>query len=93
VAESIEETLAARNKRYGTWREHARIAQNIKAALRDSPNWEKLTPYMRETFEMFAQKAGRILNGDPFYDDSWHDIIGYFQLVENHLKEVEQPNE
>ena len=30
---------------------------------------------------MNAQKVGRILNGDPNWSDSWHDIAGYAQLV------------
>ena len=27
----------------------------------------------------------RILNGDPDYHDSWHDIVGYAQLVADEL--------
>ena len=28
----------------------------------------------------------RILNGDPNYHDSWHDIIGYTKLVADELQ-------
>jgi len=35
---------------------------------------------------MIAHKIGRILNGDPDYQDSWHDIIGYARLVERQLQ-------
>lgn len=31
---------------------------------------------------MIQHKIGRILNGDPAYADSWHDIAGYATLVE-----------
>jgi hypothetical protein len=84
-SQSIESTLAERGNRYGQYGEHARITQAIKAAMADSPNWRALAPDQRETLEMIAHKAGRILNGDPDYHDSWHDIIGYTKLVADRL--------
>lgn len=81
----IAETLAERGSRYGSFVEHARIAQQIKAAMADSPNWAKLAPDQREALEMIAHKAARILNGDPDFHDSWHDIIGYTKLVADRL--------
>ena len=85
MSEEIDETLSKRGSRYGEFSEHARITQNIKDAMRDSPNWDSLTPAMKEALEMNAHKTGRILNGDPDYKDSWHDIIGYTKLVERDL--------
>lgn len=76
---------AERDKRCVSFSEHARIAQNIKAAMADSPNWSSLAPDMKETLEMIAHKAGRILNGDPKVRDSWHDIISYTQFVADRL--------
>ena len=84
-ARDIGATLAERGSRYGSFAEHARITQAIKAAMADSPNWSTLDDDMRETLEMIAHKAGRILNGDPLYHDSWHDIIGYTKLVADRL--------
>jgi len=81
----IDATLAERGSRYGSFTEHARITQAIKAAMADSPNWKTLDDDMRETLEMIAHKAGRILNGDPQYHDSWHDIVGYTKLVADRL--------
>lgn len=81
----IDNTLEERGSRYGSFDEHARIAQNIKRAMADSPNWAILEDDMKEALEMVAHKAGRILNGDPNYTDSWHDIIGYIRLVEKRL--------
>jgi hypothetical protein len=81
----IAQTLAERGTRYGEFHEHARITQNIKRAMADSPNWAKLSDDKKESLEMLAHKMGRILNGDPEYHDSWHDIIGYTKLVADRL--------
>jgi hypothetical protein len=85
VPADIDATLAERGSRYGSFTEHARITQAIKTAMADSPNWASLDPDMREALEMIAHKAGRILNGDPSYHDSWHDIVGYTKLVADRL--------
>jgi len=81
----VDNTLEERGNRYGKFENHARITQNIKRAMVASPNWGELPDYMKESLEMVAHKIGRILNGDPYYDDSWHDIIGYTKLVEDKL--------
>jgi len=81
----IDHTLEQRGQKYGEFPEHARITQNIKDAMRDSPNWTRLTPAMKEALEMNAHKIGRILNGDPNFHDSWYDIIGYTRLIEKDL--------
>lgn len=81
----ITATLAERGSRYGEFAEHARITQAIKAAMVDSPNWTALAADQREALEMIAHKVGRILNGDPDYHDSWHDIVGYTKLVADRL--------
>ena len=82
----IAQTLAERGTRYGDFSEHARITQAIKAAMVDSPNWATLPADMKEALEMNAHKMGRILNGDPNYHDSWHDIVGYTKLVADRLE-------
>lgn len=84
---SIESTLEERGNRYGSFDEHARITQNIKRAMQDSPNWGALPDDMKEALEMNAHKMGRILNGDPEFHDSWHDIIGYTKLVADRLEQ------
>jgi len=40
----------------------------------------------KEAVEMIAHKLGRIVNGDPHYDDSWVDIAGYAKLVSDRLQ-------
>lgn len=84
---TIEATLAERGSRYGEFPEHARITQNLKEAMADSPNWGKLSDAMKESLEMVAHKIGRILNGDPMYKDSWVDIEGYVHLISQTLKD------
>ena len=39
---------------------------------------------------MIQHKIGRILNGDPNYDDNWRDICGYSQLVLDELNGVKR---
>lgn len=88
----VASTLAQRGKRYGEFIEQGRITQNIKQAMMASPNWATLRPDMREALDMIAGKIARILNGDPYYDDSWHDIGGYAKLIEDTLN-VHYPTE
>ena len=82
---SIEETLTERGSKYGSFVGHADITQQLKAVMHDTPNWEKLHSDQKECLEMVAHKVGRILNGDPNYHDSWHDIVGYCKLVADRL--------
>lgn len=83
----INSTLNERGSRYGSFSEHARVTQNIKRAYQNSRTWKGLPDDMKEVLEMLAHKAGRILNGDPNYKDSWHDMIGYTKLIEERLED------
>lgn len=78
----LKETLKERGNRYGDFHGHAVVTQAIKAAMEKSKNWDTLSDDKREALEMIAHEIGRVLNGDPEYVDSWHDIAGYAQLVE-----------
>jgi len=40
----------------------------------------------QEALAMIAHKIGRIINGNPYYADSWIDIIGYAQLIVDELE-------
>lgn len=83
---AIDSTLAERGNRYGDFAGHAQITQGLKAVMRQSPKWNELADDQKEALEMTAHKIGRILNGDPNYVDSWHDVIGYNRLVEQRLE-------
>ncbi len=91
---NIDNTLNERGTRYGDFEDHAFITQDLKAVMQETPNWDALKADQKEALEMTAHKIGRILNGDPDYIDSWHDIIGYIRLVEQRLeKEQHQGKE
>lgn len=86
TASKIDDFIEQRKSRYGDYYENARVMQNIKAAMRDSPNWDRLTPAMKESLEMVAHKIGRILGGDPNFHDNWYDIEGYTNLITKTLE-------
>jgi len=81
----LTNTLAERLTKYGEFEDNARVTQNLKRVMRASANWERLSDDKKESLEMIAHKISRILNGDPEYADSWHDICGYSSLVEDLL--------
>jgi hypothetical protein len=81
----INSTINERGNNYGKFKDGADIMQELKSVMRSTPNWHKLTPSQRESLEMIQHKIGRILNGNPSYTDSWHDIQGYAKLVEDEL--------
>ena len=81
----IEATLLIRGATYGLFEHQARITQDLKQAMQRAQNWPKLQDDMKESLHLIASKIARILNGDPNYVDSWHDIIGYALLIEKRL--------
>lgn len=85
---SIEQTLEERGKRYGDFAGHALVTQGLKDAMYGVAGWRRLSPSQKEALEMIVHKIGRILNGDPDYADSWHDIAGYAKLVEDELNDA-----
>ncbi len=82
---SLAGTLEQRGNRYGSFDSHAAISQYLKTSIEQAPSRTALTPAMVEALEMIFHKVARILNGDPTYADSWHDIAGYATLVEKEL--------
>lgn len=84
--QDVDAILDQRHNQYGTFSEQCLTAQNLKSAMRHSPNWQKLPADMKESLEMIATKTARILNGDFTYDDSWVDIAGYAQLIVDRLR-------
>lgn len=78
---SVRDTLKERGSRYGSFETHAEYAELINRVFQMSPNWENMKPDSKESLRIIANKIGRILNGDPEYDDNWRDIAGYSTLV------------
>jgi hypothetical protein len=90
MANDVTETLTERGNRYGKFKDHAELSQQLKNVMRCSDGWGALDYDMREALEMIQHKVARILNGDPTYADSWHDIAGYAKLVDDRLNGVER---
>ena len=89
----IETTLAERGSRYGVFLGHGHIAQELKTCIRFHlvARDKKLQYDQQEALDMICHKIARIINGDPDYADSWHDIAGYATLVENRLNGKPNP--
>jgi len=81
----VTETLGQRENRYGEYKRVSTTAQWLKNVMRGGESWDDMEPYMQESLDLIANKLARIVNGDPFYDDSWHDVGGYAKLVEIEL--------
>lgn len=90
---NINETLTERESRYGNFMHHAEITQTLKDVMYATRKWTLLQADQRECLEMIAHKIGRILNGDPNYADSWHDIAGYATLVDKRLVQDQEEAE
>lgn len=84
----LNDILKERGKRYGEFIGHAKVTMDLKRVLRHhiydrdlvlaDDQWEAL--------DMICHKIGRIVNGDPSYEDSWADIGGYAKLVADRLR-------
>lgn len=85
--QSLDLTLQERGKHYGDFLGHAQITQQLKEViiLALKARGKHLADDQQEALDMIAHKIGRIVNGDPEYADSWHDIAGYAQLVADRL--------
>ena len=83
----VDSTLTERGKNYGDFTDNADYAQRIKQAFYESRSWHTMPTYMQEALDLIASKIGRMLSGDPFYADNWHDIGGYTTLVEQRIKQ------
>jgi hypothetical protein len=80
--DALSATLAERGARYGDFTDHARISEAVMQALMSGMGWQRASPAQREALRIISNKLGRIVNGDPNYADSWHDIAGYARLAE-----------
>jgi hypothetical protein len=83
---TVDEVLTERGKRYGLFKDHANITQQLKGVMFGFNPSLRLENDQKEALEMIAHKIGRIINGDPNYADSWIDIAGYAKLVADRLE-------
>lgn len=86
MSNSINTTLNARQSTYGDYSDVAAITQSLMRIVESGASYEQMSDVQKTSLFMIANKMARIVNGDPAYDDSWHDIAGYSTLVVNDLK-------
>lgn len=95
----IKETLEARGNNYGNFHTQANLAQTLNSIITqhyasiqgaENPQAGKMPHFMAEAVHMICHKLARIANGNPYYDDSWHDIAGYSQLVVDILRKHQE---
>jgi len=88
--DTLQKTLIERGSLYGPFRGHAEVTVALKEVLFDElcTRGKKLPPIQQEALDMIFHKIGRIVNGDNNYDDSWHDIAGYAELVVKDLQDA-----
>jgi hypothetical protein len=88
MADALTTTLTERGNRYGPFVGHAEITQKLKTVIADGlqKRCKTIDPDQQEALDMICHKIGRIVNGDPDYDDSWVDIAGYAKLVADRLQ-------
>lgn len=82
---STEALITERGARYGKFKDGAEIMQELKDVMRSVDGWNNLSASQKEALDMIQHKIGRILNGDPNYDDNWKDVAGYATLIVNEL--------
>lgn len=88
--DTVDAILSERGDRYGPFIGHAAVTQQLKevATKHLYHRGKLLAPDQQEALDMIFHKIGRIINGDPDYDDSWVDIAGYAKLVADRLRGV-----
>lgn len=85
----IIKILEERGSNYGAFSGHAEVTQELKRVLRgfldENSRFRELSykdaNVVLEALDMITHKMGRIVNGDPLFEDSWVDIAGYASLV------------
>jgi hypothetical protein len=84
---NLTDILTDRQKTHGDFEDHARITQRFKNVFyaelqeRDVREQAPLVHRQIEAIDMILHKIGRIIAGDPNYEDHWTDIAGYAQIA------------
>lgn len=85
--DNIQTTLQTRAQSHGDFRYVSQMSQNIKRVLKSTSSWTDLEPWQQEALEAISMKMARILSGNSFDPDHWHDVAGYASLV---VREIER---
>lgn len=78
----INSTLSERGARYGNYSDVAGTTQQLMAIVESGANYKHLNAEQKTSLFMICNKIARAVNGDPDYEDNWHDIAGYATLAE-----------
>lgn len=81
----LEQTLNAREKTHGKFKEVAMISQCMK----DLMGRTGYSYAQNEAIDMIVHKLARIASGNPNEIDHWLDIQGYCQLVIDDLNSLQ----
>ena len=79
--------LNDREQTHGNFEDHARVTQLFKGTLdheiglRRARKQPELSMMQRESIEMILHKIGRIIAGNPNFQDHWDDIAGYARIA------------
>ena len=79
--------VASRQTTHGDFTDHARCTQHLKltidleVAARHDRGQPPLSSTQRESVDMILHKLGRIVAGDPSFQDHWDDIAGYARIA------------
>ena len=86
--ETTKELLDERNNTHGSFVINSRVSQKLKDVVRIEEGYSELDLVHREALDHMFGKIGRIMAGQPTFDDHWDDIAGYAQLPKkfNHGK-------
>ena len=76
----VDELLNTRDKTHGSFIVNSRVSQGLKDVVRAEPTYKALAPIHREALDHIFGKIGRIMAGQPEFDDHWDDISGYGRL-------------
>lgn len=81
----VDKLLSEREKTHGAFGDVSYVAQDLKATIRLGPNWEGLRASQKEALDMICNKMGRLLSGNPDFEDHSDDIVGYAVLLRRAL--------
>lgn len=90
---SVETVLHDRGIVYGDFEDVATLSQSLKQSIFKHLNYnfdtDALPDTIKEGLEMIIHKLVRVVNGDPYYIDNYRDIVGYAQLIIEHLSDLD----
>lgn len=90
--QELAKLLEDREHTHGAYEIDARVAQDIKQALRyPRANYSDILPEIQESLDHIATKMARIVAGDASHPDHWDDIAGYAMLAKKAVEDDERP--